>query len=152
MNYRESRRGLDTPRKILKVNHAGEFGAINIYRAQMIVCRWVMQRYMPMLQHFLEDETRHLNLFWQEIQNRNGVKCKSFWLCGVGGYAMGFISALLGTKGIMACTWAVESVVAGCAKHNPVEPNQGSGCYIREPKHPSRNSPDNRADPRRCAW
>ena len=111
MNYRKSKRGLDTPKKILKVNHAGEFGAINIYRAQMIVCRWVMQQHIPMLQHFLEDETRHLNLFWQEIQNRNGVKCKSFWLCGVGGFAMGFISALLGTKGIMACTWAVESVV-----------------------------------------
>ena len=65
MNYRKSKRGLDTPKKILKVNHAGEFGAINIYRAQMIVCRWVMQRHIPMLQHFLEDETRHLNLYKQ---------------------------------------------------------------------------------------
>lgn len=111
MNYRDSKDNLDTPRKILKVNHAGEFGAINIYKAQLFMCRLFMKQHIPLLNQFLEDEKRHLNLFWEEIQNRNGIKCKSFWLCGAGGYFMGFISSLLGTKGIMACTWAVESVV-----------------------------------------
>lgn len=111
MKYHDSGRGLDTPKKILKVNHAGEFGAINIYKAQLLICSLVMKKHVPMLKSFLDDETRHLNLFWKEIQQRNGVKCKSYWLCGVGGYVMGTISALLGTKGIMACTWAVESVV-----------------------------------------
>jgi 3-demethoxyubiquinol 3-hydroxylase len=111
MKYRDSSGNLDTPKKILKVNHAGEFGAINIYKAQLLICNIFMQQHVPMLQRFLEDETRHKNLFWEEIQKRNGVKCKSYWLCGVGGYVMGFISSLLGTKGIMACTWAVESVV-----------------------------------------
>ena len=37
---------------------------------------------------------------------------KSYWLCGVGGYVMGLVSAVFGKRGIMACTWAVESVVA----------------------------------------
>ena len=111
MRYSDATGALDTPKKILKVNHAGEFGAINIYRAQLLVCRVFMRSHVPMLQHFLGDETRHLNVFWDEIQRRSGVRCKSYWLCGAGGYAMGFLSALLGTKGIMACTWAVESVV-----------------------------------------
>jgi 3-demethoxyubiquinol 3-hydroxylase len=111
MKYHDSNSSLDTPKKILKVNHAGEFGAINIYRAQLLICSIVMKKHVPMLESFLEDETRHLNLFWKEIQIRNGVKCKSYWLCGIGGYVMGFVSALLGTTGIMACTWAVESVV-----------------------------------------
>ena len=111
MHYRDSKSGLDTPKKILKVNHAGEFGAVNIYRAQLLVARWLMKDLVPLLEDFLSDEKRHLDIFWAEIQNRNGVKCKSYWLCGLGGYFMGFFSSLLGRRGIMACTWAVESVV-----------------------------------------
>lgn len=120
MKYRDSGSSLDTPKKILKVNHAGEFGAVNIYKAQLLICRVFMRQHIPMLEGFLADETRHLNLFWGEIQNRKGVKCKSYWLCGTGGYVMGFISALLGAKGIMACTWAVESVVI-THLHNQLE-------------------------------
>ena len=111
MKYTDSKTSLDTPKKILKVNHAGEFGAVNIYRSQLFVAKIFMKDMVPQIEEFLSDEKRHLDIFWKEIQKRNGVKCKSYWLCGVGGYFMGFISALLGKRGIMACTWAVESVV-----------------------------------------
>ena len=111
MEYHDSASGLDTPKKILKVNHAGEFGAVNIYRSQLFISKIFMKDLVPLLEDFLADEKRHLSIFWSEIQRRNGVKCKSYWLCGVGGYFMGCISALLGRRGIMACTWAVESVV-----------------------------------------
>jgi len=111
MKYRDSSNSIDTPKKILKVNHAGEFGAINIYRSQLFVSKIFMRDLVPMLEDFLADEQKHMDIFWEEIKSRNGLKCKSFWLCGLGGYFMGFISALLGKKGIMACTWAVESVV-----------------------------------------
>lgn len=111
MKYSDSRDKLDTPKKILKVNHAGEFGAINIYRSQIFFARYFIKDMVPLLESFLVDEKRHLDVFWTEIKARNGVKCKSYWLCGVGGYVMGFISSLLGRRGIEACTWAVESVV-----------------------------------------
>jgi len=111
MQYKDSKGKIDTARKILKVDHAGEFGAINIYRSQIFVSRIFKKDYVPMLEKFLDDEKRHLEIFWTEIQNRKGIKCKSYWLCGIGGYFMGFISALLGKKGVMACTWAVESTV-----------------------------------------
>ena len=112
MEYKDSSNSkIDTPKKILKVNHAGEFGAINIYRSQIFISKIFMKDLVPTLEEFLKDEKRHLEIFWKEIQARNGVKCKSFLLCGAGGYAMGFISSLLGRNGIMACTWAVESVV-----------------------------------------
>jgi len=75
-----------------------------------------MKDMKSLLQEFMADETRHLNVFWDEIQARNGVKCKSYWLCGIGGYFMGFVSAFFGRKGIMACTWAVESVVVNHLK------------------------------------
>ena len=38
MKYRDSSTDLPTSTKILKVNHAGEFGAVNIYRSQSLRC------------------------------------------------------------------------------------------------------------------
>lgn len=111
MEYSNSKTSIDTARKILKVNHAGEFGAINIYKAQLHVCGVVNPSLVPVLKGFLADERNHLEIFWTEIQRREGIKCKSYWLCGIGGYAMGIVSSLLGKRGVMACTWAVESVV-----------------------------------------
>ena len=111
MKYRDSKGAIDTPKKILKVNHAGEFGAINIYRSQIFVSKFFMKDLVPLLRDFMEDEKRHMEIFWTEIQARNGIRCKSYWLCGVGGYFLGFVSSLLGRRGVMACTWAVESVV-----------------------------------------
>jgi ubiquinone biosynthesis monooxygenase Coq7 len=111
MKYRDSRDSIDTPKKILKVNHAGEFGAINIYRAQIMLAKLFRRDLVPMLESFMADEKRHLDIFWTEIRRRNGLRCKSYWLCGLGGWSMGLISALFGKRGIMACTWAVESVV-----------------------------------------
>lgn len=117
MQYTDSRSWLDTPKKILKVNHAGEFGAINIYRSQLLVSRFLRRDYVDLLESFKKDEERHLSVFWDEIQRRDGIKCKSYWLCGLGGYVMGFVSALFGKRGIMACTWAVESVVVDHLKN-----------------------------------
>lgn len=111
MHYKDSSSPIDTPKKILKVNHAGEFGAINIYKAQIFVGNLFNREYVATLESLMEDEKRHLDIFWEEIQRRDGVKCKSYWLCGLGGWAMGLFSALLGKHGVMACTWAVESVV-----------------------------------------
>ena len=41
--------------RILKVNHAGEYGAIRIYRAQA----WIARRIYPDLVPFLEETLRH---------------------------------------------------------------------------------------------
>lgn len=117
MNYQDSEGSLNTAKKILKVNHAGEFGAINIYRSQILVSKFFRRSYVPLLESFMSDEKRHLDIFWSEIQRRDGIKCKSYWLCGLGGWGMGFISALFGKTGIMACTLAVESVVASHLKN-----------------------------------
>ncbi len=112
MKYQDSLDSINTATKILKVNHAGEFGAINIYRAQILISKLFQRSDLALLQSFLEDESRHLKVFWSEIQRRGGIKCKSYWLCGLGGWVMGFVSALFGKAGVMACTLAVESVVA----------------------------------------
>lgn len=120
MKYKDSNRALDTSKKILKVNHAGEIGAINIYRSQIFMSKIFMKDLVPLLEGFMQDEQRHRDVFWAEIQARNGVRCKSYWLCGLGGFFLGFISSLLGRRGIMACTWAVESVVINHLKNQLV--------------------------------
>ena len=78
MKYTTSQSSLDTAKKILKVDHAGEFGAINIYRAQILISRIFYPRYVSILRQFLEDEKRHLGIFWREIQARGGPKCTSY--------------------------------------------------------------------------
>ena len=99
--------------------------------------------YVPLLTGFLEDEKKHSEIFWLEIKRRNGVKYKSYWLCGLGGWIIGFVSAFLGKKGIMACTWAVESVVTEhlkkqleyLAKNNDTQAYEAVDSIILDEEH-----------------
>jgi ubiquinone biosynthesis monooxygenase Coq7 len=97
--------------RIIKVNHAGEFGAVNIYRAQLMAARRVMPSLVPQLQEFLAHEKRHSSTFAEILRARRIPRCKSYWFCGVGGFALGLLTSLFGRSGIIACTAAVETVV-----------------------------------------
>ncbi|WP_078118462.1 demethoxyubiquinone hydroxylase family protein [Thiosocius teredinicola] len=101
----------ETPGRILKVDHAGEFGAVNIYRAQIFVGTLYGASHLPVLREFLEHEKRHLAVFGGELKRRGIRRCKSYYLCGVGGYCLGLVSAIFGRSSVMACTAAVETVV-----------------------------------------
>ncbi|WP_154223002.1 demethoxyubiquinone hydroxylase family protein [Marinicella rhabdoformis] len=116
MIYKDSNNHIPTATKILKVNHAGEFGAVCIYRAQIWVCTIFNRKMLPVLNDFIVDERRHLQVFDEEISRRNGVRCKSYYFCGLGGYFLGFVSSLLGTQGIKSCTFAVEHTVVSHLK------------------------------------
>ncbi len=97
--------------RILKVDHAGEHGAVNIYRAQILISRWTAPRMTPLLRHFLEHELGHRALFRDRLQARGVRRCRSYLLCGVGGWTLGLLTGLLGASAIAATTHAVESVV-----------------------------------------
>jgi ubiquinone biosynthesis monooxygenase Coq7 len=97
--------------RILKVDHAGEHGAVNIYRAQILVSRFTAPELTATLRHFIAHELRHRALFLGLLQTRGTRRCRSYLLCGIGGYALGFITALMGRHAIAATTFAVESVV-----------------------------------------
>lgn len=99
--------------RILKVDHAGEHGAVNIYRAQIMVSKLFAPHAAATLREFMSHEIRHRALFWECIQARGGRRCRSYALCGVGGFVLGFVTALLGSGAIAATTCAVESVVLG---------------------------------------
>jgi ubiquinone biosynthesis monooxygenase Coq7 len=102
--------------RILKVNHAGENGAIHIYAGQILVARLTAPSLVKELEEFKSHEERHRAIFQEELQRRGKPRCRSYWLCAAGGYVLGFITALFGGHAIAATTVAVEHVVLGHLK------------------------------------
>ena len=97
--------------RILKVNHAGEYGAIRIYRSQIYVARRRCPDAVPFLEETLGHEIRHCALFGNAMPSRNARPCRIMPLWGNGGLVLGFLTALLGRRGIWICTAAVEATV-----------------------------------------
>lgn len=97
--------------RILKVNHAGEYGAIRIYRAQL----WFASRWYPDVVAFLEEtlghEINHCSMFRGAMRERNARPCRIMALWGNGGLVLGCLTALLGRQSIWICTAAVEATV-----------------------------------------
>ena len=75
--------------RVMKVNHAGEHGAVNIYRAQLLACRWRSSDITSELRQFLDHEMRHREVFAAELTRRGRPRCRSYHLCGLGGFALG---------------------------------------------------------------
>lgn len=96
---------------IMKVNHAGEHGAVNIYRGQLATARLMAPDLLEELAEFMAHEERHRSIFAEELRRRGRPRCRSYALCGLGGYVLGFVTGLLGKSAIAATTVAVESVV-----------------------------------------
>lgn len=109
----------DTPlgARILKVNHAGENGAIHIYAGQIITARLTAPALVAELREFKSHEERHRAIFAVELQRRGVRRCRSFLLCGAGGFLLGLITGLFGRSAIAATTVAVERVVLGHLQH-----------------------------------
>lgn len=98
-------------RDILRVDRAGEYGAIRIYRAQIAVARWRAPDLVTMLHDALGDETRHRDRFDASLRERGQRPCDMLPLWGVGGTLLGTVTALLGREAILVCTEAVERTV-----------------------------------------
>jgi ubiquinone biosynthesis monooxygenase Coq7 len=97
--------------RIIKVNHAGEHGAVNIYAGQIAAARLRASVLLPELAEFKAHEERHRSIFANELKKRGLRRCRSYWLCGVGGYVLGFLTGLMGVRSIAIATVAVERVV-----------------------------------------
>jgi 3-demethoxyubiquinol 3-hydroxylase len=100
-----------TIRRILKVNHAGEFGAIRIYGAQIAVAQRFFPDIVPALDQMRDDEIDHCRLFRDAMPDRGARPCRVMSLWSLGGYVLGFLTALCGRNMVWVCTEAVESTV-----------------------------------------
>lgn len=97
--------------RIMKVDHAGEHGAICIYRAQIAMARWRAPEMVAELESFLAHERRHRLRFGAELARRGARRCRSYAWCGLGGLILGASTGLAGRQAIAATTVAIERVV-----------------------------------------
>lgn len=97
--------------RVMKVDHAGEHGAICIYRVQRWFARWRAPELVSELDAFIEHERGHRAQFEAELQRRHRSRCRSFFWCGAGGFVLGAFTGLAGRQAIVATTVAIERVV-----------------------------------------
>lgn len=96
-------------KRMLRVNHAGEYGAKRIYAGQLAVLG--KSPCAPVLKEMAAQEQQHLDVFSDLLVKRHVRPTALMPLWHVAGYALGAATALLGEKAAHACTVAVESVI-----------------------------------------
>ena len=99
--------------EFIRVDHAGERGAIKIYEGQLLALNTIIKNdeLKKKIEGMKEHEKEHANYFESEIKKRgiNPTKFLPLWdLLGVG---LGFGSTILGKKAAMLCTVSVEEVI-----------------------------------------
>ena len=99
--------------EIIRVDHAGERGAIKIYEGQLLALNTFVKdnALKKTIEEMKVHEKEHCDFFENEIKRRkiNPTKLLPLWdLLGVG---LGFGSTLLGKKAAMLCTASVEEVI-----------------------------------------
>lgn len=97
--------------QILRVNHAGEHGAMAIYRAQIAQLGNTRPELTRWLNETLGHEIQHKEAFRAAMEARSVTPCGALAVWSVGGSALGRSMALLGPYGVMICTAAVERTV-----------------------------------------
>jgi len=99
--------------RTLRVDHAGEFGAVQIYRGQRAVFSSARgkERISALLEEMEAGEQHHLDTFDRLLAERGVRPTALSPLWRAAGYALGAGTALLGEKAAYACTAAVEDVI-----------------------------------------
>jgi len=99
----------DNVESMIRVNHAGEYGAKRIYAGQLAVLK--NKKSAKVIKHMAEQEEQHLQAFSEMIGKRKVRPTALIPLWHAAGFALGATTALLGEKAAMACTVAVEEVI-----------------------------------------
>ena len=102
-----------TLEEIIRVDHAGERGAIKIYEGQLLALKTIKQdeNLKNIVEEMKEHEKEHLEYFEKQIQKRKIKPTYMLPLWDIMGVALGFGTALLGKKATMLCTASVEEVI-----------------------------------------
>jgi len=95
--------------KILRVDHAGEFGADRIYAGQMFVLG--KTDVGDLIQEMWDQEKEHKAKFEELLPKYRVRPTALIPLWNIAGYALGFGTALMGKEAAMACTVAVEDAI-----------------------------------------
>lgn len=96
---------------IVRVNHAGERGAISIYRGHLAVSRFMRRSCVEELEVMLGHELVHYQTFSKLLLARNIRPCSALFLWAIGGWVLGLLTAIIGERAIWFRTAAVEEKV-----------------------------------------
>ena len=99
--------------EIIRVDHAGERGAIKIYEGQLLALKTFKQDepLKRQIEEMKEHEKEHYDFFSNELKRRNISPTKLLPVWDLLGVALGFGTAMLGKKATMLCTASVEEVI-----------------------------------------
>ena len=99
--------------EMLRVDHAGEYGAVAIYRGQQAVFKRnaKTREIAEQLAEMEAEEQKHLDAFDKLLIERNVRPTAMTPIWNVAGYGLGVVTALMGEKAAHACTEAVENVI-----------------------------------------
>ena len=99
--------------EFIRVDHAGERGAIKIYEGQLLALNTVVknEELKKKIEKMQTHEREHCDYFEKEIKRRNIKPTKFLPLWDLLGVGLGFGSTLIGKKAAMLCTASVEEVI-----------------------------------------
>jgi ubiquinone biosynthesis monooxygenase Coq7 len=99
--------------EFIRVDHAGERGAIKIYEGQLLALNTFVkdENLKKTIEKMKSHEKEHLDFFNKEIKKRNIKPTKLLPLWDLLGISLGFGSAIIGKKATMLCTASVEEVI-----------------------------------------
>ncbi|MGD0144815.1 MAG: demethoxyubiquinone hydroxylase family protein [Rhizomicrobium sp.] len=98
---------------MIRVDHAGEYGAVRIYEGQLAVldARPASREAAATIRKMAEQEQHHLETFDKLVNERRVRPTALEPVWRIAGFALGAATALMGEKAAMACTAAVEEVI-----------------------------------------
>ena len=99
--------------EFIRVDHAGERGAIKIYEGQLLALNTFIKDddLKKKIEEMKVHEKEHCDYFENEIIKRNIKPTKFLPLWDILGVSLGFGSTILGKKAAMLCTASVEEVI-----------------------------------------
>ena len=96
--------------EIIRVDHAGEYGATRIYDGQIAVFG-KDSKIGKTIQHMADQEQEHIDKFNELLIEKRVRPTALLPVWNIAGFALGAGTALMGEKAAMACTVAVEKVI-----------------------------------------
>ena len=99
----------DRVARMVRVDHAGEYGAKRIYQGQLSVLGNGPKG--DILRHMQEQEQHHLDTITRLIAERRVRPTVLLPLWHLAGFALGAATAAMGERAAMACTVAVEEAI-----------------------------------------
>lgn len=98
--------------EIIRVNHAGEMGAKVIYDGQIIALKIKRdEKTLKIIEDMKKQECQHFDYFDEFLRQNKTRPTLMQPLWEIGGFALGFLTALADKKAAMVCTTAVEEVI-----------------------------------------